>query len=311
MLPYPGNAHIDPLEIQVRERHDYCNAIEMKPYGEPWYHNIKRFLKTKEYFEQDSRDQKRTIRRLVSIFFLSGEILYKRTLDLNLFSCVDSREVEKIMNEVHSGVCGPERCQIHSDLINSPSLDLHPMSAPWPFVAWGIDVIGLIEPKASNGYIFILVAIDYFTKWVEAVTFKVVTKKEVVDFVHSNIIFRFGIPKTIITDNTANLNSHLMREVCEQFKIMHCNSTPSRPKANGTVEAANKNIKKIAKKMVQGSRQWHEMFPFALLGYHTTMCTSVGATPYLLVYGTEALIPAKVKILSLRVIIEAEIEDDA
>nr|XP_009610548.1 uncharacterized protein K02A2.6-like [Nicotiana tomentosiformis] len=173
-----------------------------------------------------------------------------------------------------------------------------------------MDVIGPIELKASNWHRFISVAIAYFTKWVEVVTFKVVTKKAVVDFVHSNIICYFGIPKTIIMDNSANLNSHLMREVCEQFKIIHCNSTPYRPKANGVVEAANKNIKKILRKKVQDSSQWHEKFPFSLLGYRTTMQTSVGATPYLLVCRTEVVIPTEVKIPSLWIIVEAEIEDD-
>ncbi|PHU26348.1 hypothetical protein BC332_04680 [Capsicum chinense] len=147
------------------------------------------------------------------------------------------------------------------------------MAAPWPFVAWGMDVIGPIEPNASNGYRFILVAINYFTKWVEAVTFKSMTKKAV-------------------------------------FKIAHRNSTPYRPKANGAVEAANKNIKKILQKMVQGSRQWHEKLSFPLLGYRTTVRTSTGATPYLLVYGTEAVIPAEVEIPSLRIILEAKIDDD-
>ncbi|XP_060200735.1 uncharacterized protein LOC132629003 [Lycium barbarum] len=165
------------------------------------------------------------------------------------------------------------------------------MSAPWPFVAWGIDVIGPIEPKASNGHRFILVAIDYFTKWVEVVTFKSVTKKAVVDFVHSNIICRFGIPKTIITDNAANLNSHLMKEPMELLKLQ------------------KKNIKKILRKMVQGSRQWQEKLPFALLGYRMTIRTSVGETPYLLVYGIEAVIPAEVEIPSLRIIVEADIDD--
>ena len=98
-----------------------------------------------------------------------------------------------------------------------------------------MDVIGPIELKASNGHRFILVAIDYFTKWVEAVTFKSVTKKAVVGFVHASIICRFGIPKMIITDNVVNLNSHLMQEVRQQFKIAHRNSTPYRPKANGAV----------------------------------------------------------------------------
>ncbi|XP_070013854.1 uncharacterized protein [Nicotiana sylvestris] len=111
-------------------------------------------------------------------------------------------------------------------------------------------------------------------------------------------------------DNAANLNNHLMREVCEQFKITHQNSTPYRPKANGAVEAANKNIKKILRKMIQSSRKWHEKLSFALLGYRTTVRTSVGATPYLLVYGTKAVIPAEVKIPSLRIIVEAESEDN-
>ncbi|PHT82974.1 hypothetical protein T459_11417 [Capsicum annuum] len=62
--------------------------------------------------------------------------------------------------------------------------------------------------------------------------------------------------------------------------------------------------------MVQGSRQWHEKLPFALLGYRTTVCTSTGVTPYLLVYRTEAVIPAEVEIPSLRVIVEVKIYDE-
>ncbi|XP_070002965.1 uncharacterized protein [Nicotiana sylvestris] len=201
------------------------------------------------------------------------------------------------------------QCQVYGDLIHAPPLELHPMSASWSFVVWGMDVIGPIEPKASNVNRFILVVIDYFIKWVKTVTFKVVTKKVVVDFVHSNIICHFCIPKTIITDNAANLNSHLIREVCEQFQMTHRNSTLYRPKANGVIEAANKNIKKILRKMIQGSRQWHKKFPFALLGYHTIVRTSIGETPYLLVYGTETVIPTEVEIPSLRIIVEAEIED--
>ncbi|XP_070029040.1 uncharacterized protein [Nicotiana sylvestris] len=121
---------------------------------------------------------------------------------------------------------------------------------------------------------------------------------------------QFGIPKVIITDYGDNLNSHLMKQVCQQFKIMHRNSTLYCPKENGAVEAANKNTKKILQKIVQGSSQWHEKLPFALLGYRTTVRTSVGATPYLLVYVTEAVIPAGVEISSLRIVAEAGIDDD-
>ena len=68
---------------------------------------------------------------------------------------------------------------------------------------------------------------------------------------------------------------------------------------NGAVEDANKNIKKILRKMIDKHRGWHEMLPYALLGYRTTVRTSIGDTLYLLVHGTEAVIPAKVEIPSL------------
>ncbi|XP_070029905.1 uncharacterized protein [Nicotiana sylvestris] len=229
--------YVDPLHIQVRDQHAYCNVVEEEMDGEPWFYDIKEYLKMGIYPEQATGDQKRAIRCLSNGFFLSGGVLYRRTQDLGLLRCIDAGQATTVMAEVHAGV------------------------SPWPFVAWGMDVIGPIEPAAINDHRFILVTIDYFTKWVEAKTFKSVTKKEVVDFVHSHIICKFGVPKVIITDNGANLNSDLMREVCQRFKITHCNSTPYHPKANGAVEAANKNIKKILRKMVEGSRQWHEKLP--------------------------------------------------
>ncbi|XP_015158215.1 uncharacterized protein K02A2.6-like [Solanum tuberosum] len=169
------------------------------------------------------------------------------------------------------------KCQVHSDLIRVPPHELNAMSLPWPFVAWGVDVIGPIEPVASNRHILILVAIDYFTKWVEATSYKSVTKKVVADFVRNNLICRFGVPKSIITDNGATLNSHLMREICEQFKITHQNSTAYIPQMNRVVEAANKNIKKILRKMIDNRRGWHEMLPYVLLGYRTTIKTPLNA----------------------------------
>ncbi|XP_049405057.1 uncharacterized protein LOC125868456 [Solanum stenotomum] len=172
-----------------------------------------------------------------------------------------------------------------------------------------MDVIGPIEPAASNGHRLTLVAIDYFTKWVEAASYKTMTKKVMANFVRNNLICRFGVPESIITDNGANLNSHLMKEICEQFKITHHNSTAYHPQMNGTMEAANKNIKRILRKMIDNYKCWHENLPYALLGYRTTIRTSTGATPYLLVYETETVIPTEVEIPSLRIIQEVGLSD--
>ena len=139
---------------------------------------------------------------------------------------------------------------MHGDLIRVPPHELNAMSSPWPFVSWGMDVIGPIEPAASNGHRFILVAIDYFTMWVKAASYKSVTKKVVADFFCNNIICRFGVPESIINDNGTTINSHLMKEICEQFKIIRRNSTAYRPQMNGAVKAGNKNIKNILRKMI-------------------------------------------------------------
>lgn len=84
------------------------------------------------------------------------------------------------------------------------------------------------------------------------------TKKVVVNFIRDQIVCRFEIPELIITDNGSNLNSYLMKAVCETFKIRHKNSTAYRPQMNGNVEAANKNIKMILRKMIERHKQWHE-----------------------------------------------------
>ncbi|XP_059302205.1 uncharacterized protein LOC132054169 [Lycium ferocissimum] len=308
MIQHPESAHIDPLENTLKEEQAHCSCVEVEPDGRPWYVDIKTYLEKGEYPPESSANQRKTIRRLTNGFFLNKEVLYKRTPDLGLLRCVDAEEATKLLKEVHPGACGPH---MNGFVLAKKILgqELHAISSPWPFVAWGMDVIGPIEPPASNGHRFILVAIDYFTKWMEATSHKSVTKKVVADFVRNNLICHFGVPESIITDNGANLNSHLMKDISEQCKITHRNSTAYRPQMNRAVEAASKNIKRILRKMVDNYKKGHEQLPYALLGYRTTTRTSIGATPYLLVYGTEAVIPAEVEIPSLRIIQEAELKD--
>jgi len=174
---------------------------------------------------------------------------------------------------------------------------------------WGKDVIGAIEPKVVNEHHFILVAIDYFTKWVKAASYASVMWSVVVRFIKREIICRYGLPRKIITDNSTNMNNKMMGEMCEEFKILYHNSTPYRPKMNGAVEAANKNIKKIIQKMTVSYKDWHEMLPFTLHGYRTSMRTSIGATPFSLVYKMEAVLPFEVEILSLRILAESRLKE--
>ena len=106
------------------------------------------------------------------------------------------------------------------------------MPEPWPFSMWGIDMIGPINPKASNGHLFILVAIDYFTKWIEANLYTNVTAKNVARFIRRDIIARYGVPEAIITDNGSNLNNRIIDDLLEHFHVRHLNSSPFCPQMN-------------------------------------------------------------------------------
>ena len=87
----------------------------------------------------------------------------------------------------------------------------------------------------------------------------------------------------------------------------HHKSSPYHPQANRTVEAANKNIEKILSKMTQTYRDWLDRLPYALWGYRTIIRTSIGATPFSLVYRSEAVLLVEVEIISLRTVIESEL----
>ena len=150
--------------------------------------------------------------------------------------------------------------------------------------------------------------IDYFTKWVEATSYASVMKSVVARFIKREIICRYGLPERIISDNRLNLNNDMVTEVCTLFKIRHHNSVPYRPKMNGVVEVVNKNVKKIIAKATKKYKDWHEKLLFSLHAYRTRVRTLIKATPYLLVYGMEAVLPIEVEIPSLRVLREVELE---
>ncbi|XP_070034527.1 uncharacterized protein [Nicotiana tomentosiformis] len=276
LIQHPDKNFIDPVLIGIHKHPAYCAHVEEKSDGNQWFHDIKEYLAKREYPEHSTHTQKRMLRRLANHFFQSGGILYRRTPDLGLL--VDAKEASRLLEEIHAGTCGPHM----NDFVLAKKI----LRAGYLWMTMETDCIK-----------FILVAIDYFTKWVEAASYKAITKKVVADFIRDRIVCLFGMPESIITDNSTNLNSDLMKAMCETFKITHKNSTAYMPQMNGVVEPSNKNIKMILRKMVDNYKQWHEKLPFALLGYHTTVRTSTGEPYYLLVYGTEVVIPAEVESL--------------
>jgi len=95
---------------------------------------------------------------------------------------------------------GCQGCQKFGNIQRAPASAMNPIVKPWPFQGWAIDLIGQIYPPSSKGHKFILVATDYFTKWVEAIPLRKVTSANMINFVKEHIVYRFGIPQTITTD---------------------------------------------------------------------------------------------------------------
>jgi hypothetical protein len=114
----------------------------------------------------------------------------------------------------------------------------------------GLYFIYETRPRLSKGHRFILVAMDYFTKWTEAVWLRNMTQWEVINFVQEHIIYRFGVPQTLTTNQGPSFMSHQFREFAESMKIKLLNSCPYYVQANGQVEASNKVLIKIIKKRI-------------------------------------------------------------
>jgi hypothetical protein len=101
---------------------------------------------------------------------------------------------------------------------------------------WALDFVGRIHPASSKGHRFVLVAMDYFTKWTDAISLKNMMHKEVIHFISEHIIHRFGIPQTLTTDQGSSFMSHQVCEFAKSLKIKLLSSSPYYAQANSQAE---------------------------------------------------------------------------
>ena len=106
MFKVNANAEAQLVKLEVRESQAHCACVQGELDGNPWYHDILRYIKDQQYPEFANDNDKRTLRRLAMGFFLDGNILYKKSKDKMLLGCVDADEAKKIVHEIHEGVCG-------------------------------------------------------------------------------------------------------------------------------------------------------------------------------------------------------------
>jgi hypothetical protein len=168
------------------------------------------------------------------------------------------------------------------------------ITAPWPFHMWGLDIIGPLIEQERTGYKFVLVACDYFTKWIEAIPLSNIKQGDVRKFIWENIITRFGLPKRLITDNGTQFVGKDIKAFYTLWKIEHSRSAPRYPQCNGQAEAANRQILEVLKKKLEiHASKWPNELENVLWAYRTTPRSSTGMSPFSLCFGVEAVIPTE------------------
>ena len=213
---------------------------------------------------------------------LIKDVLYKRGFSRLYLRCLSHEEADYVMREVHEGICGNhsgaqslvhklirvgyywptmlkdvqayvkacDKCQRFSNFIRQPSEELTPMTAPWLFAQCRLDIIGpfLTGVKQLK---FLVVSIDYFTKWVKVEALATITEKNIQNFVWRNIICRFGIPRVLVSGNRKQFNNSAFRDFCSKLGIKNHYSSPAHSQANGQVEVTNRSLLKIIKTQLE------------------------------------------------------------
>jgi hypothetical protein len=269
------------------------------------------------------------VRRAKS-YVLVGDKLYRRgTSSVVLMKCVPREEGKGILEEIHKGVCGNhassrmlvskafrrafywpttlgdaeelvrrcQGCQYFAKQQHVPAYKQVTIPPTWPFACWGLDMIGPL-PTTPGGFNRVLVAIDKFTKWIEVKPVTCPKADRVLDFL-DELVHRYGLPHCIITDLGSNFNNHQFWEYYENSRIDVRYVSVAHPRANGQVERANGMVLDALKKRLNDATntkggKWIKELPNALWGLRTQPSKLMGQSPYFLVYGSEAILPADV-----------------
>jgi hypothetical protein len=190
-------------------------------------------------------------------------------------------------------------------------LPMQPILVVDIFDVWGIDFMG--QFPNSHGNLYILVAVDYVSKWVEAIATKTNDHEVVCNFIQTHIFSRFGIPRVIISDGGSHFKNFKFGKLLKRYGVDHRIATPYHPQTSGQVEVSNRQIKEILQKTVRTDRKdWSTKLNDALWAYRTAYKTPIGNTPYRLVYGKGCHLPVEIVHRALWAIKEVNVKyDDA
>ena len=303
---------------------------------DPWYGDIIVYLQTSSFRPTLSKDARWRIRHQSQPYRIIGDTLYRLGVDSVLRRCLTLKEAERVLNDCHSNACGGHMsgyatdkkilhagnfwpsifkdcilavrschaCQIYQRKMRAPPAPLHPVVTVGPFAKWFIDYT-TCKPRSAGGHWLIIVVVDYFTKWDEALPRLTEDSHTAAQFLFNHVISQFGVPQAIVIDHGKHFRNHMMIELTTQLGLRHDSSTPYYPQANGQVEAVNKVLVTMLQRTIgKHKSNWHLMLFSALWAYRTSLKDVTGFTPFQLVYELEDTLPIECENPSLKLVVE-------
>jgi ribonuclease HI len=340
-LPLPSEVFFETIKAPSVELIERAVLVISPVHSEDWRTEIISFLQG-NCLSDDEAYNKRMEARTRSYVIIEGE-LYKHGVCSPLLKCLSRAKGIELMKEIHAGLCGShigsrpllgkvfrqgfywpkaasdlaelvqkcENCQKCARDQKQPSSLTQLIQPTWLLQRWGLDLLGSLPPAQGN-LRYVVVVVEYFSKWIEVKPLAIITSATVQKFFWQNTVCRFSVPKAITVDNGTQFDAETFKDFCDQIGTKIHFASVRHPESNGLVERANGIIMTGIMNLIlnQPRGKWSDELIKVVWSHNTTISRSIGFTSFKLLFGDEAITPEEAKVGSIRTAASAEDEAD-